>query len=105
MDRSRSEALFSEALRWIPGGVNSPVRAFRAVGGQPFFAERASGSYIFDVDGNKYIDYVGTWGPAIHGHAFPPIIDAIQKAATKGTSFGIPNALEVAMAKLIVEAV
>jgi glutamate-1-semialdehyde 2,1-aminomutase len=85
--------------------VNSPVRAFRAVGGNPFFAQRAEGAYIFDVDENPYVDYVGTWGPAIHGHAFPPIIEAVQKTAKRGTSFGIPNSLEVAMARLIVEAV
>jgi glutamate-1-semialdehyde 2,1-aminomutase len=102
--RAKSEELFAEALKWIPGGVNSPVRAFRAVGGQPFFAQRACGAHVFDVDENDYIDYVGTWGPAIHGHAFPPIIQAVCKVAESGTSFGIPNPLEVAMAKLIVEA-
>jgi glutamate-1-semialdehyde 2,1-aminomutase len=105
LSRAKSDELFAEALKWIPGGVNSPVRAFRAVGGNPFFAQRAEGAYIFDVDGNFYVDYVGTWGPAIHGHAFPPIIEAVQKSAKLGTSFGIPNPLEVAMARLIVEAV
>jgi glutamate-1-semialdehyde 2,1-aminomutase len=105
LSRAKSDELFAEALKWIPGGVNSPVRAFRAVGGNPFFAQRAEGAYIFDVDENPYVDYVGTWGPAIHGHAFPPILEAIQKAAKHGTSFGIPNPLEVAMARLIVEAV
>src|SRR5215212_6275950 len=105
LSRVKSDELFAEALQWIPGGVNSPVRAFRAVGGQPFFAQRALGAHVFDVDGNDYIDYVGTWGPAIHGHAFPPIIETIQKAAARGTSFGIPNPLEVAMARLIIEAV
>jgi glutamate-1-semialdehyde 2,1-aminomutase len=99
--QKRSQELFDQALRWIPGGVNSPVRAFRAVGGNPFFVERAKGASIYDVDGNAYIDYVGTWGPAIHGHAFPPIIDAIKTAADRGTSFGIPNPLEVEMAHLI----
>jgi glutamate-1-semialdehyde 2,1-aminomutase len=102
---SRSNALFEEALNYIPGGVNSPVRAFRAVGGQPFFAERARGSRVWDVDGNEYIDYVGTWGPAILGHAHPKIIQAVQSAAERGTSFGIPNSLEVRIAKLIREAV
>jgi glutamate-1-semialdehyde 2,1-aminomutase len=102
---ARSKELFAEALNYIPGGVNSPVRAFRAVGGQPFFAERARGASVWDVDGNEYIDYVGTWGPAIFGHAYPKIIQAVQKAAEHGTSFGIPNALEVRMAKLIREAV
>jgi glutamate-1-semialdehyde 2,1-aminomutase len=105
MLNSRSKALFEEALNYIPGGVNSPVRAFRAVGGQPFFAERARGARVWDVDGNEYIDYVGTWGPAILGHAHPKIIRAIQAAAERGTSFGIPNPLEVGMAKLIREAV
>ena len=105
LSRVKSDELFAEALKWIPGGVNSPVRAFRAVGGHPFFAQRAEGAYIFDADENIYVDYVGTWGPAIHGHAFPPIIEAIQKTAARGTSFGIPNPLEVAMAHLIIEAV
>ena len=105
MFRNKSEQLFAEALKCIPGGVNSPVRAFRAVGGQPFFVNRASGSRIWDVDGNELIDYVGTWGPAILGHAHPKIIAAIKTAADHGTSFGIPNPLEVTMAKLICELV
>jgi glutamate-1-semialdehyde 2,1-aminomutase len=104
ISRARSEALFTEALRHIPGGVNSPVRAFRAVGGQPFFAQRAKGARVWDVDDNEYIDYVGTWGPAILGHAHPKIIRAVQQAAEHGTSFGIPNPAEVTMAKLICEA-
>jgi len=99
--RAKSEALFAEALNFIPGGVNSPVRAFRAVGGKPFFVNRASGCRVWDVDGNEYIDYVGTWGPAILGHAHPKIIAAIKAAADHGTSFGIPNPSEVTMAKLI----
>jgi glutamate-1-semialdehyde 2,1-aminomutase len=97
--------LFSEALRYIPGGVNSPVRAFRAVGGQPFFVDRAKGAHVFDVDGNEYVDYVGTWGPAILGHAHPKIIFAVREAALNGTSFGIPNPLEVRMARMICGAV
>jgi glutamate-1-semialdehyde 2,1-aminomutase len=101
MSRAESEKLFAEALKHIPGGVNSPVRAFRAVGGQPFFVNRAAGCKIWDVDGNELIDYVGTWGPAILGHAHPKIISAIKAAAEYGTSFGIPNPLEVKMAKLI----
>jgi len=105
ISRSRSEALFAEALQYIPGGVNSPVRAFRAVGGQPFFVNRAKGARIWDVDGNELIDYVGTWGPAILGHAHPRIIDAVKAAAELGTSFGIPNPHEVTMAKLIRELV
>src|SRR5256885_2710691 len=103
--RPKSEALFAEALRYIPGGVNSPVRAFRAVGGQPFFVNRAKGSRVWDIDGNEYIDYVCTWGPAILGHAHPSIIQAVQKTAEHGTSFGIPNPLEVTLARMICEAV
>jgi len=99
--RSKSEALFAEALRYIPGGVNSPVRAFRAVGGQPFFVNKARGAFVWDVDGNQYVDYVGTWGPAILGHAHPRIVKAVQDAAEQGTSFGIPNPFEVTMAELI----
>lgn len=101
----KSEALFAEALKYIPGGVNSPVRAFRAVGGQPFFVNRAAGAHVWDVDGNEYVDYVGTWGPAILGHAHPRVIKAVQQAAAHGTSFGIPNPLEVTMAKLICDTV
>ena len=99
--RAKSEQLFAEALKYIPGGVNSPVRAFRAVGGQPFFVDRAKGAHVWDVDGNEYVDYVGTWGPAILGHAHPKIIQAVQAAAALGTSFGIPNPFEVTLAKLI----
>ena len=101
MSRAKSEKLFAEALKWIPGGVNSPVRAFRGVGGRPFFVDHAKGARVRDVDGNKYIDYVGTWGPAILGHAHPKIIQAVRETARHGTSFGIPNPLEVRMAKLI----
>ncbi len=97
----QSEKLFAEALKYIPGGVNSPVRAFRAVGGQPFFVNKAKGARVWDVDGNEYVDYVCTWGPAIHGHAHPKIISAVKNAAELGTSFGIPNPYEVTMAKLI----
>ena len=99
--RPQSEALFAEALQFIPGGVNSPVRAFRAVGGQPFFVSRARGARVWTVDDEELIDYVGTWGPAILGHAHPKIIAAVQAAAVHGTSFGIPNPLEVTMAKRI----
>jgi len=101
ISRSKSEQLFATALQYIPGGVNSPVRAFRAVGGHPFFVERAKGAIVWDVDGNQYVDYVGTWGPAILGHAHPKIIKAVQAAAENGTSFGIPNPAEVRMARLI----
>jgi glutamate-1-semialdehyde 2,1-aminomutase len=101
MTHTQSEKLFAEALNYIPGGVNSPVRAFRAVGGQPFFVNKARGARVWDVDGNEYIDYVCTWGPAILGHAHPKIISAVKTAAEYGTSFGIPNPSEVTMAKLI----
>ena len=101
MTRVESEKLFAEALKYIPGGVNSPVRAFRAVGGQPFFVNKAKGARLWDVDGNELIDYVCTWGPAILGHAHLKIISAIKAAADNGTSFGIPNPFEVTMARLI----
>ena len=98
---SRSAAAFAEAKRYIPGGVNSPVRAFRGVGGDPFFVQRAEGSHLWDVDGNELIDYVGTWGPAILGHAPEVVLTAIRETAAHGVSFGIPNPLEVEMARLI----
>jgi len=98
---SRSSQLFARAQKRIPGGVNSPVRAFRNVGGEPFFVTRAEGSKIWDVDGNEYIDYVGSWGPAILGHAPTVIVDAVGDVATRGLSFGIPNPLEVELAELI----
>src|SRR4030088_2441060 len=98
---SLSSQLFARALNRIPGGVNSPVRAFRGLGREPFFIERAEGARIWDVDGNEYIDYVGSWGPAILGHAPAVVIDAIRETASRGVSFGIPNPLEVEMAELI----
>ncbi|HWY50034.1 MAG TPA: glutamate-1-semialdehyde 2,1-aminomutase [Chthoniobacterales bacterium] len=97
----RSSKLFAAAQERIPGGVNSPVRALRNVGGEPFFVERAAGSRIWDVDGNEYIDYVGSWGPAILGHAPNVVINAVREVATRGLSFGIPNPLEVELAELI----
>jgi glutamate-1-semialdehyde 2,1-aminomutase len=100
---SRSSDLFARAQAYIPGGVNSPVRAFRSVGGEPFFVDRAAGARIWDVDGKEYIDYVGSWGPAILGHAPKVVIDAVCDAVTSGLSFGIPNPLEVKMADLICE--
>jgi glutamate-1-semialdehyde 2,1-aminomutase len=103
MVQPRSQKLFAEALRYLPGGVNSPVRAFRAVGGTPFFAQRAHGARVEDVDGNSYIDYVCTWGPSILGHAHPEVIAAVKAAADCGTSFGIPNPLEVELARKICE--
>ena len=99
--RPKSHALFASALRRIPGGVNSPVRAFRGVGGEPFFVDEAKGAKIRDVDGNEYIDYVGTWGPAILGHAPQVVVEAVREAARHGLSYGIPNPLEVEMAELI----
>ncbi len=105
MNRAQSEKLFAEALKYIPGGVNSPVRAFRAVGGNPFFVNSAGGCKLRDVDGNELIDYVLTWGPAILGHAHPKIIAAVKAAADHGTSFGIPNPYEVTMARMICELV
>jgi glutamate-1-semialdehyde 2,1-aminomutase len=101
MNNARSHALFSRASELLPGGVNSPVRAFKSVGGQPFFAERAEGAYLFDVDGNRYVDYVGSWGPMIAGHAHPQVLDAVARTMRNGLSFGVPNALEVAMAEAI----
>jgi glutamate-1-semialdehyde 2,1-aminomutase len=98
---SRSSQLFAAAQQRIPGGVNSPVRAFRNVDGAPFFVVRAKGATIWDVDGTEYIDYVGSWGPAILGHAPKVVVDAVREAATRGLSFGIPNPLEVEMAELI----
>ncbi len=98
---TKSTELFACATRRIPGGVNSPVRAFRNVGGKPFFVARAEGARIWDVDGNEYIDYVGSWGPAILGHAPKVVVEAVRDTATRGLSFGIPNPLEVEMAKLI----
>lgn len=96
-----SSETFARARQIIPGGVNSPVRAFRGVGGEPFFVERAAGSHIWDIDGREYIDYVGTWGPAILGHAPKIVLDAISDTASRGVSFGIPNPLEVEMAETI----
>lgn len=98
---SRSADLFAAAKKSIPAGVNSPVRAFRNVGGEPFFVARSAGAKIWDVDGNEYIDYVGSWGPAILGHAPKVVVDAVRDAATRGLSFGIPNPFEVEMAELI----
>ncbi len=99
----RSKALFAEAQQLLPGGVNSPVRAFKAVGGQPLFIDRGEGAYLFDVDGNRYIDYVLSWGPLILGHAHPRIVAALQDAATRGTSYGAPCPQEVELAKLVIQ--
>lgn len=96
----RSSMLFNEAKKYIPGGVNSPVRAFKSVGGSPIFASKALGAYVYDEDGNKYIDYISSWGPMILGHAHPKVIKAISKTAKNGTSFGMPTTLETDLAKL-----
>ncbi|MBS3783610.1 MAG: glutamate-1-semialdehyde 2,1-aminomutase [Anaerolineae bacterium] len=103
MDIERSERLFSQAKQVIPGGVNSPARAFSAVGGQPLFIERGQGAYLFDADGNRYIDYVLSWGPLILGHAHPHVVEALKEAASRGTSYGAPTALETELAELIIE--
>ena len=101
MDLSKSQVLFSQAQILIPGGVNSPVRSFRGVGGEPLFIQRGKGSHIWDVDGNEYIDYLGSWGPLILGHAHPDVVTAVQKAAAGGTSFGAPTEAELELAQLI----
>ena len=101
----RSSALFAAAKKVIPGGVNSPVRAFKSVGGTPIFVEKAQGAYLFDADHQRYIDYIASWGPMILGHAHAPVIEAIQAQAEKGTSYGIPTALETEIAALVVQAV
>ncbi|MCQ0112502.1 glutamate-1-semialdehyde 2,1-aminomutase [Zhouia amylolytica] len=101
----RSSALFAEAQKYIPGGVNSPVRAFNAVGGEPVFVKEAKGAYLYDEDGNKLIDYIASWGPMILGHAHQPVIDAVVDKAQKGTSFGIPTEIETEIAKLAVSMV
>ena len=100
--RTRSEALQQRAERYFPGGVNSPVRAFRAVGGAPPFIESAQGAYLMDADGNRYIDYFGSWGPMILGHAFPPVVEAIERAVRKSASFGASTAAEAELAERVV---
>lgn len=102
---TQSEAIFTAAQKLMPGGVSSPVRAFKSVGGQPIVFDRVSGAYVWDVDGNEYIDYVGTWGPAICGHAHPEVIQALQEALGKGTSFGAPCVQENILAEMVIDAV
>ncbi|MGE6227890.1 glutamate-1-semialdehyde 2,1-aminomutase [Paenibacillus chitinolyticus] len=102
---TKSAAAFAEAKQVIPGGVNSPVRAFKSVGLTPMYMERASGSRVYDIDGNEYIDYIGSWGPLILGHAHPEVIEAVKSTAEKGTSFGAPTLIETEMAKLVAERV
>lgn len=105
MNTQRSEALFKQATEVLPGGVNSPVRAFKGVGGTPLFIARAEGAYLYDADGNKYIDYVGSWGPMIVGHAHPQVVEAVNKAVANGTSYGAPTEVEVELARMVVAAV
>ena len=105
LNTTRSQAIFGEAQGLMPGGVSSPVRAFKSVGGQPLVFDRVKGPYAWDVDGNKYIDYIGSWGPAICGHAHPEVIASLQEAIEKGTSFGAPCALENTLAEMVIEAV
>ncbi len=102
---TKSEEIFASAQNLMPGGVSSPVRAFKSVGGQPIVFDRVKGAYIWDVDGNKYIDYVGTWGPAICGHAHPEVIEALHQALEKGTSFGAPSVQENILAEMVIDAV
>ncbi|MFE1745481.1 glutamate-1-semialdehyde 2,1-aminomutase [Coleofasciculus sp. H7-2] len=102
---TKSEEIFAAAQNLMPGGVSSPVRAFKSVGGQPIVFDRVKGAYIWDVDGNQYIDYVGTWGPAICGHAHPEVISALHAALEKGTSFGAPSVLENVLAEMVIDAV
>jgi glutamate-1-semialdehyde 2,1-aminomutase len=105
MNYSRSSALFAQAEKVIPGGVNSPVRAFKAVGGTPIFVKEAKGAYLFDEDGNKLIDYINSWGPMILGHAYEPVVKAVVEKAKKGTSFGMPTEIETQIAELAVSMV
>ena len=98
---SKSIELFNRAQKSIPGGVNSPVRAFKSVGGTPVFIKNAKGAYLFDEDGNRYIDYINSWGPMILGHAYEPVIQSIREKAYDSTSFGAPTQLEIEMAELI----
>lgn len=105
LSTTRSQQLFETAQTLMPGGVNSPVRAFRSVGGTPLFIEKAKGAYIWDADGNRYIDYVGSWGPMIVGHAHPKVVARIQQLAERGTSYGAPTALENELAGLVINAV
>lgn len=103
MNIPKSISLFQQAQQLLPGGVDSPVRAFRAVGGQPLFIERGEGPYLYDVDGNRYIDYVLSWGPLITGHAHPKVVEAVQQAALKGTSYGAPSPLEIELAQRVMD--
>ena len=103
--RSRSRAAFAHARRVIPGGVNSPARAFGGVGGEPIFFREATGQWLTDIDGNRYLDFIGSWGPMILGHRHPRVVAAIQRSLDHGTSYGAPTEAETRLAELIIEAV
>src|SRR5947209_5672563 len=105
LNLSRSHTLFQEAQKLLPGGVNSPVRAFRGVGGNPIFIASANGPYLYDVDGNRYLDYVQSWGPMILGHAHPNVVNAVIEASKRGFSFGAPTEAESELATLVIESV
>src|SRR4249920_442457 len=102
--RARSQAAFARARQLMPGGVNSPARAFGGVGGEPIFFERGEGAYLYDLDGNRYVDYIGSWGPMILGHCHPSVIEALEQAIRRGTSYGAPTDAESELCGLIVEA-
>src|SRR5271168_323749 len=104
MKRIRSRDAFERARRLMPGGVNSPARAFGAVGGEPLFIARGEGPYLYDIDGHRYLDYIGSWGPLILGHAHPRVVAAVEEAVRQGASFGAPTERESQLAELIVEA-
>ncbi len=105
MNREKSAGLFGQASDIIPGGVNSPVRACKSVGSEPLFIDRADGCYLYDADGNRYIDYIGSWGPMILGHRHPEVLSAITRVLERGTSYGAPTDLEIELAGLIIDAV
>ena len=102
---ARSQSLYEEAQTLLPGGVNSPVRAFRGVGGSPVFIDHANGPYLYDADDNRYLDYVQSWGPMILGHCYPPVIEAVVQASKQGFSFGAPSQAESELAKLVIASV
>src|SRR5262245_49254786 len=104
IERGRSRAAFEKACQLIPGGVNSPARAFGAVGGQPPFIARGEGPYLFDIDGHRYLDYIGSWGPLILGHCHPRVVKAVEEALHKGASFGAPTERETHLAELVTRA-
>src|SRR5215207_1212371 len=104
MPREKSHSAFARAQRLMPGGVNSPARAFGGVGGEPIFFERGDGAFLYDIDGNRYLDYIGSWGPMILGHNYPDVLAAVQQAAARGTSFGAPTEAESELVEMIIAA-